>query len=222
MEDRLPQVMEMAGYFQSLIADRRGGGGDDLISQVINAEVDGESLSDEDIVGFNMLLLIAGNETTTNLLANLLHYLADQPEVWQQLRQQPELIDPAIEEILRFDAPVQWVSRKATDDVELHGVQIKAGDFVQLLCGSANRDENHYEDADSFRLDRGRGDHHSFGHGIHFCIGAPLARMEARYALTGLLKRYKGFRHAENASNQRTYSAMLRGFHHLWLEFDPA
>lgn len=223
LEERMPEIMEMAGYFQSLIPGRRKNPGEDLISQVVHAEVDGESLDEMDIVGFTLLLLIAGNETTTNLLSNLLCYLADHPEIWDELRENPEKIDAAVEETLRFDSPVHWVSRKATADTEFHGQPVKAGETVITVLGSANRDSSHYEDADSFRLDREkRSDHHSFGHGIHFCIGAPLGRLEARYGLAGLLKRFKGVRHAQNAANERTHSNMLRGFHHLWLEFEPA
>lgn len=222
LEDRMPDILEMAAYFQSLIPDRRANPGDDLISKVVHAEVDGSSLSDEDIVGFNILLLIAGNETTTNLLSNLLNHLARHPKDWNELRDNPDKIDAAIEEILRYDAPVHWVNRKATSDTEFHGQQVKAGDTVYAVMGSANRDDNHYEDASTFRLDRGRSDHHSFGHGIHFCIGAPLGRMEARYALQELFKRYKSVQHANSGSNERTHSTMLRGFHHLWLELEPA
>jgi cytochrome P450 len=222
LEERMPDIMAMATYFQSLIPQRRENPGDDLISRVVQAQVDGEGLSDADIVGFTILLLIAGNETTTNLLANLLHHLADHPDQWTQLRDNPKLIDAAIEEILRFDAPVHWVNRKATADVEFHGQSVKAGDTVFAILGSANRDALHYEEPDSFRLDRGRSDHHTLGHGIHFCIGAPLGRMEARYALQGLLSRYRGVRHVTAGQNERTHSNMLRGFHHLWLEFEPA
>ena len=223
LEDRMPDIMEMAAYFQSLIPGRRENPGEDLISKVVHAEVDGASLDEMDIVGFTLLLLIAGNETTTNLLSNLLYYMADHPESWTHLREHPEKIDAAVEEILRYDAPVHWVSRKATADTEFHGQPVKAGETVYTLLGSANRDESHYPEAASFRLDRDKAkDHHTFGHGIHFCIGAPLGRLEARYGLAGLLKRFKSVRHASSANNERTYSNMLRGFHHLWLEFEPA
>ena len=222
LEERLPDIMEMATYFGSLIPERRENPGDDLISKVVQAEVDGVGISDEDIVGFNILLLIAGNETTTNLLSNLLNHLADHPEKWDELRDNPDKIEAAVEETLRFDGPVHWVNRKATADTEFHGQKVKAGDIVYAILGAANRDADHYDNPDEFRLDRGRGDHHTFGHGIHFCIGAPLGRLEARYALEGLFRRYKSIRHAEQASNERTHSTMLRGFHHLWFEVEPA
>lgn len=222
LEERMPDIMDMAAYFQSLIPKRRLNPGDDLISKVVHARVDGEGLSDSDIVGFNILLLIAGNETTTNLLSNLLYYLADNPETWDELRRNPELVDAAVEEILRYDAPVHWVSRKATADTQIQGQAIKRGETVYLVMGSANRDERHYPEADRFRLDRDKTpDHHTFGHGIHFCIGAPLGRLEARYALRGMLRRFKSIRHADDCSNERTYSNMLRGFHHLWLDIEP-
>jgi cytochrome P450 len=222
LEERMPHITEMTGYFQSLIPERRENPGDDLISRIVLAEVDGQSLNDQEIVGFSILLLIAGNETTTNLLSNLLNHLADQPHTWTELREKPDKIEDAIEEILRYDGPVHWVSRKATRDAEFHGQTIEAGEAVYVFMGSANRDPRHYENADQFRLDRGRSDHHSFGHGTHFCLGAPLARMEARYATEGLLKRYRSIRHTKDGDNERTHSTMLRGFHHLWLDLEPA
>lgn len=221
LEERMPDIMEMSAYFQSLIPSRREHSGDDLISKVVHAEIEGEGLNDADIVGFTMLLLIAGNETTTNLLSNLLNYLADHPQTWTELRENPDKVDAAVEEILRFDAPVHWVSRRATTDTEIAGQNVKAGDTVFAVLGSANLDAAHYPHADAFRLDRDKGaDHHTFGHGIHFCIGAPLGRLEARYGLQGLLRKFKTVRHAKQMSNERTHSHMLRGFHHLWLEFE--
>jgi cytochrome P450 len=218
MEQRLPDIMEMMEYFISLIPERRVNPGSDLISKISTATVEGEQLADQEIAGFCMLLLIAGNETTTNLLSNLLNYLATDESMWEALKADFNKIDAAIEEILRYDSPVHFVSRKATKNVQVSDKSIKAGEIVTVVMGSANRDKSHYQDADSFRLDRGKSDHHTFGHGIHFCIGAPLARLEARYALEGLFRRYSKIRHPFSAKNERTHSFMLRGFHHLWLE----
>ena len=176
-------------------------------------------LTEETIVGYCQLLLIAGNETTTNLLSNLLYYMADHPELWGALRTDPAKIDAAVEECLRYDAPVHWISRTALSDTEFHGQKVAKGEAVYTVLGSANRDPEHYEDPDSFRLDRGRSDHHTFGHGIHFCIGAPLARMEAKHALRGLLEKFATVSHVRDAQNERTHSSMLRGYHHLWMEF---
>lgn len=223
LEERMPDITEMAAYFHGLIPERRANPGDDLISQVVHAKVDGEGLEDSDIVGFSLLLLIAGNETTTSLLSNLLHYMADRPDEWTALRDHPEHIDRAAEEILRYDSPVHWVNRKATRDTTIAGQLVKAGEQVYAVLGSANRDEAHYPSADCFKLDRSKpSDHHAFGHGIHFCIGAPLGRLEARYGLAGLLRRFSRVSHPTSAANERTHSNMLRGFHHLWLDFEPS
>ena len=127
-EARLQDIMEMAAFFQALIPERRANPGDDLVSAVANAEIDGERLTDEQIVGFNILLLIAGNETTTNLLGNLLNIAADRPEIWQQLRADPTLIDAAVEETLRFDAPVQFLMRKALKPMSYYGETVSPGE----------------------------------------------------------------------------------------------
>lgn len=218
IEKRMPYIINMRNYFLSLIPLRKESPGDDLISKVVNAEVDGETLDENTIAGFNMLLLIAGNETTTNLLSNMLNHISYNPNIWEELRQNKDLVDAAIEETLRFDSPVHWVSRRATKDTELSGQIIKKGENVFAIMGSANRDSSHYENPDEFRLDRKQNkDHHTFGHGIHFCMGAPLARLEGKYALEGLLNRFEEVTPLKNAKNQRTSSSMLRGYHHLWL-----
>ena len=220
MEERMPDIVKMMEFFRDEIPKRRQKPGSDLISKVVEAELDGEALSEDVIVGYCQLLLIAGNETTTNLLSNLLYYVADHPSIWEELRASPDKIENAIEECLRFKPPVHWISRVALNDAEFHGQKIKKGDTVYNVLGSANRDADHYDDPDSFRLDRPRSDHHTFGHGIHFCIGAPLARMEAKQAVVGMLERYASVSHAPDAENEPTHSTMLRGYHHLWLNFD--
>ena len=217
IEERMPDILEMMEFFRNEIPTRRADPGDDLISKIVGAEIKGKGLTEEVIVGYCQLLLIAGNETTTNLLSNLLNYAADQPGLWQILRAQPDKVEAAIEESLRFDAPVHWINRTALGDTEFHGQKVAAGESVYVVLASANRDADHYDDPDTFRLDRPRSDHHTFGHGIHFCIGAPLARMEARSALVGMLDRYDSIEHVTNAENERTHSTMLRGYHHLWL-----
>ena len=216
--DRESEIMEMGFYFASLIPDRRENPGNDLVSAVVNAEINGERMTDADIVGFNILLLIAGNETTTNLLSNLLNILVDKPDVYTHLAEHPELIDAAIEESLRFDGPVQFLMRKLTTEVEFYGEKLQVGERAQVIMGSANRDHRAYEAPDEFRLDRAKNHHHTFGFGIHFCIGAPLARLEAKYAMRALLARFKKIERGDG-QNERTASSLLRGFHHLHFKF---
>ncbi|HET6471598.1 MAG TPA: cytochrome P450 [Pseudomonadales bacterium] len=213
---RQSEIMEMAAFFRGLIPERRARPAGDLVSAVVNAEVDGKGLSEWEIVGFCVLLLIAGNETTTNLLGNLLNVLADRPELWQRLRADPALIEPAIEELLRYDSPVQFLMRAATTEVTLHSKTIAAGDRVIVVMGSANRDASQFDAPDEFRLDRTRGRHLAFGYGVHFCIGAPLARLEARVAMTALLGRAATIERGAGAA-QRVPSHLLRGFEHLSL-----
>lgn len=132
-EERMTHIMEMAAFFQGLIPQRREQPGEDLVSVVANAEIDGERLTDQDIIGFWILLLIAGNETTTNLLSNFLNILVERPEAYEQLRAEPKLIDAGIEESLRFDGPVQLLMRHVTRDVTFHEQLIKAGEIVQVV-----------------------------------------------------------------------------------------
>jgi cytochrome P450 len=219
-EDRKADVMEMGAYFAGLIPERRANPGEDLVSAVVNAEIDGERLTDQQIIGFNTLLLIAGNETTTNLLGNFLNILANRPDLYQALRDDPSLIDAGVEEMLRYDAPVQFLMRRAIRSMSLHGQEITAGDTVFVVMAAANRDPRIYEHPDEFRLRRKKNHHHTFGFGIHFCIGAPLARLEARAAMRALLQRFPELRSAPG-ENERVPSPLLRGFHHLWLEFGP-
>jgi cytochrome P450 len=213
-ESRRAEMLEMAEFFRQLIPQRREQPGSDLVSAVVNAEVDGVGLSEWEIVGFNILLLIAGNETTTNLLGNLLNVLAQRPDLWQRLRDEPALIDAAIEEALRFDSPVQFVMRQAKDDVTLHGTRIAAGDDVIVVMGSANRDSTIYDAPDEYLLDRPRNRHLSFGYGIHFCIGAPLARVEARVAMQALLAHARSIERGSGEA-RRVHSHLLRGFEAL-------
>lgn len=214
---RQAELMEMAQFFRDLIPERKAHPSSDLFSAVANAEVDGVGLSEQEIIGFNILLLIAGNETTTNLLGNLLNVLADRPDLWEQLRREPELIDAAIEEALRFDSPVQFLMREAKEDVELHEQRITAGESVIVVMGSANRDTAVFDTPDEFLLDRARGRHLSFGYGIHFCIGAPLARIEARFAMRALLERAPHIERG-NGHERRVGSHLLRGFEALSLQ----
>ncbi len=163
---------------------------DDLITRLLNAEVDGERLSRRAVLTQTIFLIVAGNETTRNLIGNVIHRMAENPELYQQVRADRSLVSIFIEESLRFDAPVQLLARTCTEDIEIDGVLIKKGDRVLHSIASANRDESVYPDPDQFRLDRPRPrDHVGFGAGPHVCPGAFLARMETRVAVETLLDR---------------------------------
>lgn len=210
-------IMQMYPYFLKEIEKRRSEPMDDLISAVADAEVDGEKLNDQEIIGFVLLLLVAGNETTTNLVGNMLNALAERPEMWARLREDRSLTETAVEETLRFDSPVQFIYRKVVQEVELHGKRLEPGARVLIGFASANRDPANFNNPDEFSLDRDLKRHLAFGHGIHFCLGAPLARLEGKLALELLLDRYESVRHA--GESVRLPSHLLRGFHHLPLEF---
>jgi cytochrome P450 len=219
MEERRVDIAEMAEFFAALIPERRAHPGSDLVSAVVNTQVDGQRLTDQEIVGFSVLLLIGGNETTTNLIGNFLNVLADRADLWRQLQDDSGLIDAGIEEALRFDSPVQFLRRRLINPMTFHGQTVAAQEDVYVVTGSANRDPRNYETPNEFRLDRNRNHHHSFGFGIHFCIGAPLARMEAKLGMQALLSRFDTVQRAQG-HNDRVPFGLLRGFNHLWLSFE--
>jgi cytochrome P450 len=180
-------VVELAVYLRAVAEDRKRRPADDLVS-VIAAQQDGETaLSIREVIQFAMLLLVAGNETTTNLIGNAVTALLDHPDQLARVVADPALVPAAIEETLRWDAPVQIVFRNATQDVEIAGTRIPKGAYVAPLLGSANRDERRFPDPDRFDVTRDPQGHVAFGFGKHFCLGASLARMEARVALEALL-----------------------------------
>jgi pimeloyl-[acyl-carrier protein] synthase len=168
----------------------RARGQDDLLSALVGAEEEGRMLSEEELVANTLLLLVAGHETTTNLIGNGLLALLRNPEQMRRLREQPALIGSAIEELMRFDNPVQIVWRYATDDVGVGEKQIRCGQIVNVLLGAANRDPEQFAHPDTLDLEREIQRHLGFSLGTHFCLGAPLARMEGEIALTTLLRRF--------------------------------
>jgi len=181
-------------YFARIVAERRERPGDDLVSALVCAEADGKRLSEDELLGFCALLLIAGNETMTNFLGNAILTLGRQRSVRDELVADPALLPGAVEELLRFESPVQGLGRTLTRDVALHDQKLRAGERVLLLLGAANRDPRHFEDPDRMDVRREPNSHLSFGFGIHFCMGASLARMEARLALEELLCRHPDYR----------------------------
>ncbi|MBV9547434.1 MAG: cytochrome P450 [Chloroflexi bacterium] len=176
-------------YLRGIIAQRRREPRKDLISDLVAAEERGDVLSEPELVIMCTLLLIAGHETTVNLIGNGVQALARHPSAYQQLRDRPDLLVSAVEELLRFDSPVQLTARIATQAVELGGKNIPAGDWVLPLLGAANHDAQQFADPDTLKLDRNPNPHLAFGRGIHFCLGAPLARLEGQIAIGSLVRR---------------------------------
>ena len=208
--------------FQVLIEERRRRPGDDVISDLIAAEEDGERLTADEIVGFCYLLILAGHETTMNLISNATLALAAHPDQRARLVAEPARIANAVEEVLRWDAPTQSQCRTTTRAVEMHGEHIPAGKKVMMLFGSAGRDDRVFADAERFDIGRELERHVSFGHGIHYCLGAPLARLEGRIAIEELLRAIPDWEvAADPATLPRIRSYMIRGPESLPLEFTP-
>lgn len=210
---------EMSAYFLTMIERRRREAKDDLISALLNAQIDGQHLNQQELLGFCILLLVAGNETTTNLIGNAFLCFDEHPEVMEQLRAEPALIPEAIEEVLRYRSPVQFMYRRAAADITLGGQEIRAGQTVIAWIGSANRDERQFPNPDLFDIKRMPNRHLAFGHGIHFCIGAPLARLEAKIALTIMLKRLQDIQCVRSVRLESTGSAIVYGVQHLPITF---
>jgi cytochrome P450 len=183
---------EMSRYLRPIIRERRAHPKDDLISTLVESQ-DGEAaLSNHEVFMFIFLLLLAGNETTTNLLGNAVDALLEHPAELERVAKDPSLVPALIEETLRYDSPVQQLTRRVTREVTIHGVTLPRGSEVQLLIGSANRDERRFENPDRFDLSRDTKGHLGFGFGAHFCLGASLARLEARVSLEVLVPELPG------------------------------
>ena len=212
---------EMQDYFRAIIAQRRSNPRDDLISNLIAAEVDGQRLNEADLLAFCTVLLIAGNITTTNLLGNGIECFLDHPNQWAAVRQDTRLIPSAIEEVLRFQSPVQATSRITTEAVEIAGGTIPANQRVISWISSANRDESKFSEPDSFEVRRQPNNHVAFGFGIHYCLGAPLARLEARVALEAIRTRLVDLERTDAQPLELNKGFILRGYRHLPLRFRP-
>ncbi len=192
---QLPNVWAFARYIRKFIQLKQRDPGEDLVSELVKAEVDGERLSDDELTGMVFLLLVAGHETTVNLIGNGVLALLQHPEQMQLLRNEPDLIKPAVEELLRFGSPVEMgTERYAREDLTIAGVKIPGGSLVGVVLASANRDETQFVKPDSLDILREPNKHLAFGLGRHYCTGAPLARLEGQIAINMLLHMIPQFR----------------------------
>ncbi|MCV7022074.1 cytochrome P450 [Mycolicibacterium novocastrense] len=220
IEAGLTASVELGTYFQDQVDQRRRQMTDDIIGDLVGAEIDGEKLTDEAIISFLRLLLPAGLETTYRSSSNLLFLLLTHPEQLEALQQERELIPAAIEEGLRYETPLVSVPRSVTRDVEIHGIPIPQGAQVNLCIGSANRDEKRWDRADEFDIRRSRRAHISFAGGLHSCLGMHLARVETRAMLTSLFDRATDFE-LQADDDTRITGMPFRSPTHLPVTFRP-
>jgi cytochrome P450 len=219
----MPSAMSFMRYIRQFIKIRRADPRDDLVSALISAQEASERLTDDELLSMILLLIVAGHETTVNLIASGTLALLQHPDQLEKLRGNPALIKPAVEELLRFTAPVETATERfAREDVEVAGVKISKGDLVLAAIASANRDENQFPDPDTLDITREPNRHLAFGLGIHFCLGASLARLEGQIAINALLTRTRDLRLAvlPNALRWRT-GLVLRGLKALPVTFSP-
>jgi cytochrome P450 len=210
---------EMDFYLKAKLEERRKSPRDDLLSKLVHVEVDGARLTHEEISGFFQLLLAAGSETTINLINNAMLCLLEHPHALARVREQMDLLPTAIEEVLRYRSPFQAVFRQTTRDVEMQGLKIPADKLVLPLIGSANRDPKHFENADCFDVARDPNPHIAFGHGIHFCLGAALSRLETRIALEDILARIEHIEFANDEPWEPRPAFHVHGPMHLPIKF---
>jgi cytochrome P450 PksS len=219
----LPSVWALLRYSRNLVRARRAAPRDDLISALVSAREAGDRLSEDEMLAMIFLLLLAGHETTVNLVGNGVLALLEHPEQMERLRGDPELIRPAVEELLRYDAPVAMASeRYAREDMPVAGVTIRRGDLVVPVLASANRDERKFDRPEALDLAREPNAHLAFGHGPHYCLGAPLARLEGQIAINTLLRRLPDLRLAmPHAALRRRPGWGLHGLEALPVVFAP-
>lgn len=218
VQESVAATQQLGDYFDQLIHERTKIPGEDLLSDLIALEEAGDRLSHQELLGMCVLLLIAGHETTMNLLGNGFYALMRHPDQLARLRQDPSLLDSAVEEMLRYDAPVQQATyRFAGERVSLAGERLERGQTVVVALGAANRDPAQFPDPETFEVSRTPNRHLAFGRGIHFCLGAPVARMEARVAWSRLLARF-GRMEIDGLPRRRPNTA-FRGFDTLPARF---
>jgi cytochrome P450 len=222
LDEQRAVVREMREYFLPLVEERRREPREDLLSGLVAAETEGSRLSFDEMIQTLILLLVAGNETTTNLIGNAVLELLAHPAALDELRADRSLMPGAIEEVLRFSSPVQMDPRRAVRATEIHGVPVAENQFVISWIGSANRDEEVFERPDQFDIRRANNRHLAFGFGPHYCLGASLASLEAQVAVDALLDRTRSFRRADDAPLPLHPSIVFRGVRALPLEAEPA
>jgi cytochrome P450 len=204
--------MQLLVYYADMVTQRRKQPTDDLTSALLQAEIDGDRLGDEEIMAFLFLMVVAGNETTTKLLGNAAYWGARNPDQLAGVHADHSRIPLWVEETLRYDTSSQILARTVATDIEFHGTTLHEGDTVLLMPGAAHRDERVFDSPDTYRIGRDIGSRLlSFGSGAHFCLGAHLARMEARVALSGLFERIRGYE-VDEANAVRVHSSNVRGF----------
>jgi cytochrome P450 len=220
---RLQTLLEqMGGYFSRLADERRRQPREDLLTGLVQAEIEGSRLTHDEMIRMLVLLLVAGNETTTTLIGDTVLELIDHPDAHAHLRRRPELVPSAIEEVLRYASPVQMDPRRATRAVEIHGHRIEADQLVVCWLGSANHDERVFPDPERFDVSREDNRHLAFGFGPHYCLGANLARLEARVALQALIARTRSFERLDGDPLPLHPSIVFRGVTRLPLRLVPA
>ncbi|MCJ8014652.1 cytochrome P450 [Paenibacillus sp. KQZ6P-2] len=200
---------EMSEYFSVIADDRRRHPQDDLITKLVQARIDNEHLSDMEIIGFCILLLVAGNETTTNLIASAMLGIDSLPEVRAELLADRTLIPAAVEETFRYFSPVQLMFRQVKEDTVLRGQELKKGQFIHIWMASANHDEDVFERPEEFNIHRNPNPHLGLGSGIHFCLGSQLARLESKIAIETLLERFPNYRRDRSVELVRQDSTMM-------------
>jgi cytochrome P450 len=213
---------EMSEYLAAMIESRRLAPRDDLLTRLVEAEAEGERLAPHEILGFFQLLILAGQETTTNLLNNAVLCLTEHPDQLAHIRVDLGLLPGAIEEVLRYRPPFLWLMRTPTRDVELGGQVVPAGALMLLMVGAANRDPARFPEPERFDITRDPNPHLAFGHGNHFCLGASLARLEGRVVLTDVLTRLTGLRRSSDDPWEPRPALHVHGPNRLPVCFQPA
>jgi cytochrome P450 len=218
-------TMQFVALFQGVLAERRAEPRDDLISELLQAHEQDDRLSEEELIVTATTLLLAGHETTVNLIGNGMLSLLRHPDQLALLRDQPELISSAVEEFLRYEAPSQMASRVAPEEMEIGGQSVERGDVLNLLLGSGNRDAEAFADPAALDITRANNRHLAFGTGMHYCLGAPLARLEGQVAIEALLRRFPNLRLSDDSTLAPAgpeWRAMVsfRGLRSLWLTLE--